>query len=331
MKIVFFMRRPRPGFNFSVEFIFDCVRRNLGPEFEPVVATSRFLSNGLWRRVYNVIEAAFRQGDVNHVTGDVHILTYLLRKRKTILTVLDCLPIEGEMTLRRRLIKLLWYTLPVRRSGLVTVISRAVKDDLLRHLAVDPEKVHVVPVFVSPHYRPSPRPFRADKPVILQIGTKLNKNVPRLIEALAGIPCRLEIVGRLNDELQALLARQRIEYASYANLSDAEMLERYQNADIVAFASLFEGFGMPILEANLVGRPVVAGNVSAMPEIAGEAACLVDPFDVSSIRAGILRVIHDPPYREALVRRGFENAARYDVIAITRQYEALYRQVASGA
>jgi glycosyltransferase involved in cell wall biosynthesis len=329
-RVALFMRRARRGGNFSVEHIVDTITECLGPEFVPVRAVSRFESGGILRRCYNVVEAVFRQGDVNHVTGDVHFLTYLLRKDITVLTVLDCGVISGAPSWRKRIIKLLWFAIPVRRCAAITVISHAVKSELLSHARVDADKVHVVPVAVPSIYRAVPKPFNLARPTLLQIGTAANKNLPRLAEALHGLPCRLRIVGQLTAAQLEVLGRFAIDYENCKNLSNEKLFAQYCEADIITFASTFEGFGMPIIEGNIVGRPVVTGNVASMPEVAGDAACLVDPFDVASIRAGILRVMQDASYREALVRKGFDNARRYDRATMTRQYEAIYRQLAAG-
>jgi glycosyltransferase involved in cell wall biosynthesis len=88
---------------------------------------------------------------------------------------------------------------------------------------------------------------------------------------------------------------------------------------------------MPIIEAQWVERPVVTSNCSSMPEVAGAAACLVDPFDVGSIRAGILRVINDEPYRERLIELGRENRERFSLAQVAHQYGALYERVMAGA
>lgn len=327
MRVVYFVRRPRRGANFSVELIVDGVMTTLDPAFDAVRAVCRFESNGVLRRIYNATEAAFRQGEVNHIVGDVHFLAVLLDPRKTILTVLDCGRIAGASDFKTQIVKLIWYTVPVRICTAVTVISHSVKDELLRHVPIDPAKVHVVPVAVPGVYARAPKEFNASCPVILQIGTAPNKNLMRLIQALDGIPCQLRIIGNLRDEVVTLLREHRIEYENHVGLTNEQMLEQYVESDIVAFASTFEGFGMPIIEANIVGRPVVTGNVASMPEVAGRAACLVDPFDVAAIRQGILRIIDDADYRDELVRNGYENAARYEQSEITRLYESLYREV----
>lgn len=327
MRVVYFMRRPRPYQNFSVEHIVDGLISNLSPQFEAVRAVSRFPSSGVLRRTYNIFEAPFRQGDVNHVTGDVHFVTYLLDPHKTVLTVLDCGRISGNPDLRTRIVKLLWYSIPAHCCSAITVISSAVKDDLLRHVRVDPEKIHVIPVAVPSLYTSVPKVFNAERPTILQVGTAPNKNLPRLFEALAGISCILRIVGQLTDAHREALRLRGVAYENHVGLTNEQMLQQYSDCDIVSFPSTFEGFGMPIIEGNIVGRPVVCGNVASMPEVAGNAACLVDPTDVRSIRAGFLRVIQDAEYRSSLIEKGYENVKRFEQATIARQYEALYRKI----
>jgi glycosyltransferase involved in cell wall biosynthesis len=107
------------------------------------------------------------------------------------------------------------------------------------------------------------------------------------------------------------------------------MVQSYVECDMLAFPSTYEGFGMPILEAQAVERPVVTSSVASMPEVAGEGACLVDPFDVASIRAGVLRVMHDAAYRQSLVVAGRRNCARFSPREIAEAYARVYREIAA--
>ena len=105
------------------------------------------------------------------------------------------------------------------------------------------------------------------------------------------------------------------------------MAERYRQADVVVFASPYEGFGMPVVEAQATGRPVVTSNIEPMMWVAGaESACFVDPFDPVSIRAGIERVIQDEPYRNKLTTNGLGNVKRYSIRQIAGQYIQVYRK-----
>ena len=331
MRVAYFLPRAREGRGHSVQHIADGIIATLDPEFEASRVVSRYESSGVLARLYNIIEAKFRQEQVNHITGDVHFLTYLLDPRRTVLTVLDCGRINGEPNWRKWVVKLFWFSIPVRQCAAITVISGAVKDDLLRHVHIDPEMVHVVPVAVPSVYKRVPRRFNSERPVVLQVGTNPNKNLPRTFEALADVPCELRVIGPLTPEQRALLDQFGLSYENFINLTNEQMLEQYSQCDVVSFASTFEGFGMPIVEGNLVGRVVVTGNTSSMPEVAGGSACLVDPFDVDSIREGFVCVIRDAPYRESLIEKGYENAKRFDPTTITRQYESLYREAAARA
>ena len=164
---------------------------------------------------------------------------------------------------------------------------------------------------------------------ILQVGTSDNKNLLRVAAALEGICCRLVIIGALSSEQVDALTFHGINYETHTDLSREQMVDAYVRADLLLFASTYEGFGLPIVEANAVGRPVITSQVSAMPEVAGDAACLVDPHDVMSIRRGVLRVMDDPAYRQALVDRGLVNARRFQAASIAHRYLDVYRSVAA--
>jgi len=301
------------------------VRRALPDSIDDRVAVSRFPSRGIWRRVYNILEAAFRQGHVNHITGDVHFLTYLLHKKRTVLTIHDCVTLERLHGIRKKVFFLLWYWLPEKRSKIITVISSSTKRELLRYINCSPEKIRVIPDCISEDFKPTPYTFNTHKPRILQVGTGKNKNILLLAEALKSSNCHLRIIGKLSDKQIETLKKFHIEYSSVANISDREIVKEYQKCDMLVFVSTYEGFGLPILEAQATGRPVVTSNILSMPEVAGKGAILVDPFDIDSIREGVAEIIKSASTREKLIEYGLENVKLYSSTSIAKRYVRLYR------
>jgi glycosyltransferase involved in cell wall biosynthesis len=327
MRVVFFHRRRLPG-NFSIENLFKQVRDALPENIICVVRILHFTSNGFFKRLYISIEAMLRQEDVNHITGDVHFIALFLRKSSTILTIHDLGFMKHPNPIARFIFLWLWIKLPVKRCATVTVVSNATRDVLFGYISKkDQTKVVVIYNPVKTNFAPVIKEFNKEEPVILQIGTKHNKNLSRLIVALTGIKCHLEIIGELSEEKVRELNTAGIFYSNSKNLTDEELIEKYIKSDVVSFVSIFEGFGLPIVEANAIGRVVVTSNVSSMPEIGGSAVHLVDPFDVMSIRTGFLKVIEDEGYRNQLILHGFENKKRFDVSVIASQYVTLYRSI----
>jgi glycosyltransferase involved in cell wall biosynthesis len=325
--VVFIQRKPRKVGNYSVEFIFDDVRARLAGKILPFIYYSKYESAGLFKRLYNCVEAAFRQKKITHITGDVNYLGLFLKPASTIHTVLDCVFLDRSSGLSHKVLKFFWLTIPVKRSRYITAISESTKTEILKYADCDPDKIIVIPVAISEKFKRKDKIFNTAKPVILQIGTAPNKNLPRLIDALKGINCQLHIIGKREEQYEKHLKENGIDYFYLSGLSDAEMIKQYEEADIISFASVYEGFGMPILEAQAVGRVVVTANVFSMPEVAGDAACLVDPFNVQSIREGILKVIEDQEYREKLICKGFENIKRFHPDRIAEQYYQLYKKM----
>ncbi|OQP66881.1 hypothetical protein A3860_00490 [Niastella vici] len=327
LEVVFFHRKPRTVGNYSVEFIFEDVRKRLNGKINSRVVVSAYESAGLFKRLYNCYQAWRNQGQVNHITGDVNYLGLLLKRNATIQTILDCVHLNSSRGIKYSVLKLFWLSIPERRAKFITAISESTKQEILRHHKCDPNKIVVIPVAISSKFKKAEKPFNKECPRILQVGTAPNKNIPKLIEALQGLPCVLNIVGKQNDAYEALLKKYNIQYIYEWGLTDEQIMERYEQADILSLVSTYEGFGMPILEAQAVGRAVITSTLYSMPEVAGEAAVMVDPFVASEIRKGLEKVINDDSFRTDMIARGFENIKRFDPEVIAEKYLNLYQNV----
>jgi glycosyltransferase involved in cell wall biosynthesis len=326
MRIVFFQRKPFQDF-VSIEHIYDMVRKHLPQDIDVTTHISRFHSKGILKRIYNVFEAAFYQSDVNHVTGDVNFLVFLLNRNRTILSIHGTFNPNPNLIIQK-ILELIWWRLPLKKVKYITVVSQALKQEIIQRFDCEATKIKVIYNPVNTIFQAKPKSFPT-KPVLLQVGTKPAKNVERLIIALDGIDCYLHLIGVLSETQKALLKKHKIEFSNQVGLSVVEMKRAYENCDILTFVSVYEGFGMPIIEANTIGRVVLTGNIAAMPEVANDAALMVNPLDIEAIRKGILKLINDKNYRNQLIENGFENAKRFDVKVVTGQYYSLYKEVYS--
>jgi glycosyltransferase involved in cell wall biosynthesis len=219
----------------------------------------------------------------------------------------------------------------VHRSDRILTVSAASKRDILRLFDVPPEKVVVVYNAIDEHFSAEPSPehvsrvrerYQLDHQFVLYVGNiKPHKNLVRLIEAFSRLrqdhgDIKLLIIG---DEISKLPALRRavhshklhkhVRFLGY--LKDDTLTVLYRLASVFVFPSLYEGFGLPPLEAMASGTPVVTSNLSSLPEVTGDAAVLVDPYDVGSIEHGIRRVLDDPALAEDLRRKGLRRAREF--------------------
>ena len=328
MRILYVFRSSGTGH--SIEQVFNSVRSEMNkrPNVQTRAVRLPYISRNGWCVWQNLRYLWGLDADLIHITGDVHYAVLALPASRTVLTIHDCslLKKNSHRPIRYALFWLLWYYLPICRASQVTVVSEKTQQELRHYLGRIARKVVLVPNGYDATFIFQPATFRKNYPVLLQLGTAPHKNLSRLMAAIESIPCLLIIVGLLTDDALQKLTNYRIDYRHYVNLGRAEVARLYRACDLVTFVSTYEGFGMPVLEANAVGRVVLTSNIAPMSELAAGAAHFVDPTDIAAIRQGTLRLIQDEAYRQQLIEAGRRNAQRYTAARAAAQYAALYRQ-----
>lgn len=321
MSIIFFHRNKKAGF--SINKVTQTVISNIPIRREYFVPDRGASVLSIIKNLFYVWKHHDKKS-INHVTGDVHYCILALIGCKSVLTIHDTVSLDFVHLPQYKhfLIKWLWFKFPLKIATKVVCISEETRRHILKY--TKRRDIEVIHNAVDPMFVQSPKVFSAAKPKVLLIGTGANKNLIRTFEAIKGMNCLVIIVGKLNDEQRIALDKYHIDYINKVGLSDEELLEEYINCDIVSFISLFEGFGMIVVEANKVGRPVICSDIPVLKEIGGNGALYVNPKDIDDMRRGFNKILSDEQLRNQLVLDGYENAKRFDVEVILRQWIRLY-------
>jgi len=218
------------------------------------------------------------------------------------------------------------------RARRIIADSQATKDDLTRYYRTSPDKIRVVPLGVdTSFFRPADpaqsqataRRYGIEGPYILYVGTlQPRKNLHRLLEAYATVrnwgfaSHRLVLAGKLAHAYPSLVREVRelgledsVLFPGFVAAKDLPAL--MSGCDAFVLPSLYEGFGLPILEAMACGAPVIASNVSSMPEVVGDAGLLTDPFDTDALALALRRVLSERDTRQELRQRGLQRASQF--------------------
>ena len=265
----------------------------------------------------------------------------------TILTFYDVIPLRFPQTVpaRARLFFRLAATLALRASNHVVAISNAARCDLISCFRVPASKVSVTPLAASARYRPQPanevgrvrQSYHLPDQFLLYLGiNKPHKNLPALIDAYARIASPhappLVIAGAWDNRYsQARERAARLQLADAVRflgpVNELDLPALYSAATLFVFPSLYEGFGLPVLEAMACGTPVACSNTPGLAEVAGDAALLFDPLSVTEIRNAMTELIEDSRQRARRAEQGLARAALYSWQATAEATLRCYRQL----
>lgn len=327
LKVNYIFRNPDNG-GFSIEELFSNISSSIRSYRKVSTIELPYKGAALGSILKNLrYISGYKRNQIFHITGDVHYVA-LVPFRKFVLTIHDCHMFNNYSNLLKKvLIKYVWFYLPVTTASVVTVISEHTKKDLIRLVPWARRKIVVVPNPVNSLLERQPKNWSTDRVRILHLGTKKNKNLENTIRALAPLRCTLVIVGRLSEEHRVLLEKSGINYENYSNIPYSKIKDLYETSDVVNFVSLYEGFGMPIIEAQQVGRVVVTSPISPMKEVAGSGAAFAEPNDIEDIRKTYVRLIQDSKWRNSLIENGFINVQKYQLEAVGKEYEKIYAKL----
>ncbi|MFQ6102380.1 MAG: glycosyltransferase family 4 protein [Anaerolineae bacterium] len=297
----------------------------------------------LWHRLRLPIPVETITGPLDVFYSPDFVLPPTRRATRTLLTVHDLSFLHYTDHFVPKLVRYLSQVVPrsIACADLVLADSEATRTDLINHLGTSPEKVEVLYSGVGPHFCPQSEPGEVkrvrtrydldERPYILSVGTvQPRKNYVCLIRAfnqLTNQPpnqpsIQLLIAGGLGWLYQDILAEaekypDRVRVLGFVDEADLPAL--YRHAALFAFPSLYEGFGLPVLEAMACGAPVVCSNASSLPEVADDAALLVDPLDTDGLAEAMARVLGDADLRQEMIARGLAQAARFTWEQAARQ------------
>jgi glycosyltransferase involved in cell wall biosynthesis len=286
-----------------------------------------------------------------HVAADVAFFPHydaplLGLPRRSVVTVHDLihLKVPAAYPASKRIMAASMMDRVVRQAGRVVAISESTRRDLLARAPGLDRKLRVIPQGVdSDHWSTGPRggrpTERSDRPYLLCVGNrKRHKNIVAAVETLARLrltrpELRLVIVGKSFGESDGVRERaieldvaEAVEERS--EVGDVELRTLYRECEVLLFPSLYEGFGLPVLEAMASGAPVVASNRASLPELVADAGLVVDPDDYEALSVAVGRIHEEAGLREAMVARGRERARQFEWRVTGQRTLDLFTEVA---
>lgn len=303
----------------------------------------------LWHRARVPVLVNWITGALNLFHSPDFTLPPVAHGTRTLLTVHDLTFVRDPESALPELRRYLNAVVPrsVARADHILADSAATRADLMEVYNTPAEKISVLYSGVNADFKPVREAAQlaavrakyrlGERPFIFAVGTlQPRKNYARLIQALARLPLpdvQLVIAGGKGWLFEAIFAEAERQHVTERVLfpgfvDDEDLPALYSAAAVLAYPSLYEGFGLPLLEAMACGTPVVTSNASCLPEVAGDAALCVSPTDVEALSGALEQVLTDTALRSSLIEKGFMRAAQFKWENAARQLITLYQQLA---
>jgi len=285
---------------------------------------------GIFWHFFVIIDLILRKPDLFFAPIS-YIIPALNFFSKNIIVIYDLcvfLPPQTRPSFKTKVIEKIFLRSAIRNTKKVVTISESTKKDIIKYFPIASEKISVIYPAVADNFRFiddkqkckfALDKFNLPKKFILFVGTlEPRKNLVRLISAYHKLPntCPLVIVGKrgwryqeIFDKAEELRLKDKIIFLDYVPTEDLPYL--YNSAACFVYPSLYEGFGLPVLEAMACGAPVITSNVSSLPEAAGEAAILVDPYNVDEIAMALNKILTNENLRQDLREKGLKQAQKF--------------------